>query len=577
MSSKQETLALRVARALLGLWALLSAGAALAHADAVRIDRLDAAGADAQAVVAHALDDRFVPETDAVVTPSREHETWYRVRLARDWTDAAPPVLTIADPQGLALSVFRPPGYAATEHSIYRADGNAGFTHRAISVVLPDDLRTDAPVYLRVAPASPVPRRVTLSGMTEARALDIVHARLGVLFPAIQLAALLVMLSFFLALRERVYAYFAGQTLFVALFECYAFGLGFEYAPFAWLAPLGIRAPWLMALCAGMLALGFAREFLGLRRHVPLLDRACVALWWSMLALAGVVLLPWMAPTWRVDVALALAFLAFALLLVAAGLAVWLRGVPRGGYYLFAWAPGLSFIVVRALQVALRWPEPAWLEFAVPATFAFAGVVLAFGLADHIVSMRQERDVANRLAERDTLTGAFSRRAILARLRAAFLAARERERALAVLFLDLDHFKRVNDSHGHRAGDLCLRAVIPPIAGELRHGDALGRYGGEEFLVVLPDATIADAEGVAERIRQRVETMPMRIAGMPVALTLSIGVAGLDAGVATPDELVERADVALYLAKSGGRNCVSTHRGPKSAVAVCVQDATSCD
>jgi diguanylate cyclase (GGDEF)-like protein len=215
----------------------------------------------------------------------------------------------------------------------------------------------------------------------------------------------------------------------------------------------------------------------------------------------------------------------------------------------------------------LHWPQPVWLEFALPAAFAFAAIVLAFGLADHIVSIRHERDIAHRLAEHDMLTGVLSRRAIVARLRSAFVVARAQERPLAVLFLDLDHFKRVNDSYGHRAGDQCLRAVIAPIATELRQGDALGRYGGEEFLVVLPGATVANAEGVAERIRRRVEEMPMLISGVRVGLTLSIGVATLEPDVATPDDLIERADAALYLSKSGGRNLVSTHRGPLAPAA----------
>jgi diguanylate cyclase (GGDEF)-like protein len=256
---------------------------------------------------------------------------------------------------------------------------------------------------------------------------------------------------------------------------------------------------------------------------------------------------------------------------LGAGLLAWQQGGQRGAYYLCAWIPGLLFVIVRALQVVLHWPEPVWLEFALPAAFAFASIVLAFGLADHIVSIRHERDVAHRLAEHDMLTGVLNRRAILARLRAAFLAAREKNRPLAVLFLDLDHFKRVNDSYGHRAGDQCLRAVIAPIASELRQGDALGRYGGEEFLIVLPGAGTANAEGVAERIRKRVEELPMLVSGVRVGLTMSIGVATLDADVMTSDDLIERADAALYLSKTGGRNLVSTHRGPESPAAEIMQ------
>src|SRR5690606_18852827 len=135
--------------------------------------------------------------------------------------------------------------------------------------------------------------------------------------------------------------------------------------------------------------------------------------------------------------------------------------------------PGLLLIMARMLQIGLHWPLPTWLEFALPAAFAFASLVLAFGLAEQTLSVRHERDVAHRLAEQDMLTGVLNRRAALVRLRSGFHAARAAGTSLSVLFLDLDHFKRINDTHGHHTGDQCLRAVVSPIAAELRHGDAL--------------------------------------------------------------------------------------------------------
>lgn len=520
----------------------------------------------AMRIVAGAEDGHFVAEPYAAITPSRASGAWYRVRLARDWLDPRPPVLKISDPQGLAVTAYLPPAYAGIERSVYDADGDE-FTRHAISVTLPDDLRADQPVYLWVEPAAGVPRRLAITDMAEARARDLVSARLDILFPAIQLATLLVMLSFLIVLRERMYAYFVGQMLFIMLFEFYESGVGFEYPPLAWLAPLGIRATWLMSLLAAMLSIDFTRQFLDLPHAAPRLDRVLAHASWPLVALAVLVLVPWIGSMGRLEDILALVFLILAPLLLVAGLVAWQQGGHRGGYYLCAWVPGLLCVIVRALQLVLHWPQPVWLEFALPAAFAFAGIVLTFGLADHIVSIRDERDIAHRLAEHDMLTGVLNRRAILARLRSAFLAAREKERPLAVLFLDLDHFKRVNDSYGHRAGDQCLRAVIAPIASELRHGDALGRYGGEEFLVVLPGATMANAEAVAERIRQRIEEMPMLISGTRVGLTLSIGVATLEPDVQTPDDLIERADAALYLSKSGGRNLVSTHRGLRAEAA----------
>jgi diguanylate cyclase (GGDEF)-like protein len=252
--------------------------------------------------------------------------------------------------------------------------------------------------------------------------------------------------------------------------------------------------------------------------------------------------------------------------LITGAVLAWQHGGRRGGLFLGAWIPALLLVIVRVLQLRMQWPLPVWLEFGLPATLAYANLVLAFVLAGQTVSLRFERDVAHKLAEHDPLTGVLNRRAILARLRAEFAKARQTEESLSVLFLDLDHFKHVNDSYGHRAGDQCLRGVIEPIAGELRQGDALGRYGGEEFLILLPGAGAADAEVVAERIRRRVQEMPMLISGVRIGLTVSLGVAALDADVAVPDDLIERADAALYRSKSGGRNLVSTHEGAAVAL-----------
>lgn len=545
------------------IFLLLLAGG-LAHADGVPIvmERLANDGAtDAQAIVSGARDTQFRPEAYAAITPQPDRESWYRVRLASDWDGERPPLLSISDPQGLVVTAYVPPAYAAKEHSIYAVKANAGFTRHALVVVLPDHLRATAPVYLRVNAERAIPRPIEVQNIIDARVDDLAHGRLDVFFPAIQLATVLVMLSFFVVLRERMYVYFVGLTLFVVIYELYAFGIGYELFPLSLLAPLGARPMWFAALLGELFMVAFSRQFLELARSAPRLDRMFRVISWPLVALVLCAAIPPLSRGWWIEEALALTLLVIAPLLILAGVFAWQHGGRRGGFYLCAWIPGLLFVIVRALQLTVRWPLPLWLEFAVPAAFAYASVVLAFGLSDHTLSMRHERDVAHRLAEHDALTGALNRRAILAQLRAAFFHAHETGEPLSLLFLDLDHFKRLNDSYGHRAGDQCLRAVVGPIATELRQGDALGRYGGEEFLVVLPGASAEDARVVAERIRDRVEAMPLLVSGTRVALTLSVGVAALDAGVHTPEDLVECADAALYRAKSEGRNLVSTHPG----------------
>ncbi len=514
------------------------------------------------AVVEGAYDSDFAAEPWAAITPARDQVVWYRVRLARDWAGERQPLLTIADPQGLYLRAFVPPGYAGEAFNIYDRQPHAGFTRHALNVLLPATLAAGQPVYLRLEPARAVPRRSAVDTIADARVEDLARARLDILFPAVQLATLLVMLCFFLALRERTYLVFVGQVVLIVLYELYAFGIGFELAPFDLLRPLGAGACWLSGALATVLLIDFSRQFLELDRCTPRIDSLLGALRWPLLALAAFTLLPPPLPGLWLEDALSILLLLIAPTLLIGGLLAWQVGGRRGGFYLCAWVPGLLFIIVRTLQLVLHWPLPQWLEFALPAAFAYASVVLSFGLTDHTLSIRHERDVAHRLAEHDVLTGVLNRRAILARLRAAFLEAREAGLPLALLFIDLDHFKRINDSYGHRAGDQCLRAVIGPISSELRQGDALGRYGGEEFLVVLPGAAAPNAEVVAERIRSRVEEMPLLVSGTRIGITLSVGIAALCADVATPEDLIERADAALYRSKSAGRNLVSTHESP---------------
>jgi diguanylate cyclase (GGDEF)-like protein len=542
---------------------LLLAGNVFARAQgaAIGLERFDPGAAEVSAaeVMSGAFDSKFVAEPYAAITPDRAHDVWYRVHLAAGWSASRPPVLSIQDPQGLTVTAYLPPAYAPLHASIYDASASTGFTRHALVLMLPAMITATAPVYLRVSPERAVPRSIRIDNVLDARITDLARARLDVLFPAIQWATVLVMLCFFVALRERMYAYFVGHVFFCVIYELYAFGVGYEFWPLDLLSPLRVRPLWMAAAIAAVLMIEFSSRFLELKRCAPRLDTLLNLLRWPLIALAVCAAIPPLSRGWWLEEALSIVLLATAPLLIVGGVLAWQHGGRRGGFFLCAWIPGLLFVLLRVMQLTLQWPLPMWLEFALPAAFAYASLVLAFGLADHTLAIRHERDVAHRLAEHDALTGVLNRRAILARLRAAFLQARESGEPLSLLFLDLDHFKRVNDSYGHRAGDQCLRAVIGPIASELRQGDALGRYGGEEFLVVLPGAGAGNAQIVAERIRGRVQDMPMLVSGTRIGLTLSVGIAALEEDVLTPDDLIERADAALYRSKSAGRNVVSTH------------------
>jgi diguanylate cyclase (GGDEF)-like protein len=160
------------------------------------------------------------------------------------------------------------------------------------------------------------------------------------------------------------------------------------------------------------------------------------------------------------------------------------------------------------------------------------------------------------LSRTDALTGVPNRRSFDQALVQETARARRYGSALGVVVLDIDHFKKINDTHGHHGGDEVLRAFAKTVAGELREGDVLFRYGGEEFVALLPYADQAGAVKAAERLVKAVGASPVRVGSAMVNVTTSAGVAALAGSDADGLSLVARADNALYEAKRNGRNRV---------------------
>ena len=165
----------------------------------------------------------------------------------------------------------------------------------------------------------------------------------------------------------------------------------------------------------------------------------------------------------------------------------------------------------------------------------------------------------------DALTGVHNRRYFEHRCQVEISQARRYRHPLACMFLDIDRFKRINDSHGHQSGDEVLRRVAQVIAAQLRAGDTIARYGGEEFVVLLPQSEIHYSLQIAERIRRSIEDIVLQAAsGEPIRVTISIGLSMLaeaESNAAEPhseaaEGLIAAADQALYQAKNGGRNRV---------------------
>jgi diguanylate cyclase (GGDEF)-like protein len=193
---------------------------------------------------------------------------------------------------------------------------------------------------------------------------------------------------------------------------------------------------------------------------------------------------------------------------------------------------------------------------------------VASALADDIVVRKRLEAELREMATTDMLTGLPNRRHFLARLEEEHARLRRRDVThAAVLMLDLDHFKRINDTFGHPTGDAVLEHVASLISGEVRSIDTASRLGGEEFAVILAGATDAAALEFAERLRRTVASVPTEHDGHAVAVTVSIGIAAMTARDTAADAALARADTALYRAKQAGRNRVEVVADVTSAAA----------
>lgn len=176
------------------------------------------------------------------------------------------------------------------------------------------------------------------------------------------------------------------------------------------------------------------------------------------------------------------------------------------------------------------------------------------------ITERKRAEQAEELATRDSLTNLYNHRTFYSLLKDEIARTQRFKRPVSLLILDIDHFKRVNDTHGHQAGDAIIKGLSDLQVKQARAVDRVCRYGGEEFMVILPETDATMAMQIAERLRAAVERQPFDIGGgKMVRITVSIGVATYPQQANALEELVKAADVALYAAKEGGRNRVTRY------------------
>jgi len=188
-----------------------------------------------------------------------------------------------------------------------------------------------------------------------------------------------------------------------------------------------------------------------------------------------------------------------------------------------------------------------------------SNTVLKFSLQDELEEQFQKSIYES--ATRDGLTRVYNKKYFMDTMRKEFAYCLRHRVPLSLLMLDVDHFKKINDTHGHQAGDQVLARIAQKVSETIRVEDLLARYGGEEFALMLRESTAEAALACAERVRRAVDATEFSAGGAPIKVTVSVGVATLlDSDFAQPEELIATADRYLYRAKHAGRNRVYGHR-----------------
>lgn len=409
-------------------------------------------------------------------------------------------------------------------------------------------------VYLRVQTHDPMVVPIYLTSPERTRAVqqkeDYSYGFLyGFLFAL--LAYNLMLFAGLHATRYLLYSSYLGAFLLM--------NISYTGHGFAWLWPnLTTWAQWsnpILMVLYGVFGLLFALRFLDTRRHFPRLHRAVLAY-----AGAGVVLLFLAVLFGSQHLALLIAFtfvFLFTGFMLALGAVSVRAGVPAAGYFLLAAFAAMIGAALTALSVWGFIPFSPWTFRAVDIGMLLDATLLALALTYQFRLGQSERQRAELLARLDPLTGLNNRRAFYDITAPLWSVALRHDHKLSVILLDIDHFKRLNDTHGHAFGDEVLRTIARTLENSIRAQDVAARWGGEEFILLLPQTDVDEAAVIAERLRNAVAGTTLRLNDTDIAVTVSLGVAQLNNQHHSLDDLISTADHYLYESKDKGRNRVS--------------------
>ncbi|NBG89428.1 sensor domain-containing diguanylate cyclase [Isachenkonia alkalipeptolytica] len=424
---------------------------------------------------------------------------------------------------------------------------------------LPENLDPERPIYSRVE--STYSKNFTMA-MVERNHFSGVQLRMVAMLSSmygIMLAMLLYNLVLFFALKDRTYIFYVGYIMFMIIYQTSVTGfLKIIHFQWAQILELYALATTFIAVIFGLL---FAWHFINYPRFVPKAKYPALL----CMAICGIGILLVLSGNQYYANGLAylmgftLPFLIFSTAIIA-----YRKGQTISKYYLMATAVLFSTIIIFALRGAGILEHSFVTLYAVTASVALESILLSFALADRIRMFRKRQEQSDeRVSElthisiTDSLTRLFNRRYFEEVLSEIRENPNKSKTPVTMIYLDIDHFKKFNDTYGHPKGDQVLKKLAEVIRENIREGDHPCRIGGEEFAVIFHHTNGPTAWQIAERIRSSLEAVDFSsIAPQIPTVTVSIGVAELKGGEAIED-WVNRTDKMLYTAKEQGRNRIS--------------------
>ena len=512
-----------------------------------------------EAVAAGTLEDRFGPFASQG-SHLLNGIKWFRIEPPGATTPGGTPVLVARSGMDQGVELWGREGGVLVPLGVTSVVPKFGGAEDKV-FALPSGLDAGQPLYARVTRSGRAVTDLHFSASTLRYVLDgaAAHARaIALAFGALMAMAISALLIR-LVLKDQIYPLYGAVFLLQAVYLAYFSGQGFSWPLLSWARPIANYAYNVPVAVSAAAAALFVREFANLKVFSPRIYRI---FGWLALAFVVLTLSNGLRP-FGLGMLVArtgdLMFVGSAIFTMVVAFLAWRRGGNRAaGWFLIAWSLLCIFQILTALRLLYTRADSAegLVYYGLAPSMVAAAVLIALGVSDHVRQQSLALTDAERRAQTDPLTGVLNRRSLIERLDAACVRARARNLPISVLFLDLDHFKQINDTFGHAAGDACLAGIIPPIQAELRQSDVIGRYGGEEFVVILYGADAAAAYPIAERICRRVSDIRIEGFGAAVQLTCSIGVAASDTLEVWGQHLIAHADTAVYAAKRSGRNQV---------------------